>query len=76
MVTVTLRMPIVMVEALKREAQQQGVRGYQTLMKSWIEERLDGDRLIAARRLTLVLRILQDAERELQGVMTEATGDE
>jgi len=74
-VTVTIRMTEGMVEALKREAQHQGVRGYQTLMKLWIEERLDGDRLVAASRLTPVLRRLQAAERELHRLLAEEVAD-
>ena len=74
-VTVTIRMPTAMIEALKREAEQQNVRGYQTLMKRWIEDRLTGDRVIAARRLGPVLRQLEDAERELQRLMAEAHPD-
>ncbi|MGH2519677.1 MAG: hypothetical protein ACRDF8_07740, partial [Chloroflexota bacterium] len=41
-IPVTVRMPAAMVAALKEQAQRQGVRGYQTLMKRWIEERLSG----------------------------------
>src|SRR5262245_2189984 len=55
-VTVTIRMPVAMVEALKTEAERQGVRGYQTLLKRWIDERLAGDRVIPAPRLSPVLR--------------------
>jgi hypothetical protein len=72
-VTVTIRMPASMVEALKTEAQRQGVRGYQTLMKLWIEDRLAGDRVIPARRLRIVLRRLEDAERELRRLMAQAS---
>ncbi len=72
-VTVTIRMPTAMVEALKREAERQQVRGYQTLMKRWIEDRLAGDRVIAARRLGPVLRHLADAQRDLQRLMDGGT---
>jgi hypothetical protein len=74
-VTVTIRMPVTMVDALKSEAQLQGVRGYQTLLKRWIEERLDGDRLLAARRLEPVLRSLQDVEGELRRLIADAPPD-
>src|SRR5262245_3207038 len=74
-VTVTIRMPVVMVESLKTEAQHQGVRGYQTLLRLWIEERLDGERLVAARHLRPILRRLQDAEGELRRLMAETNDD-
>jgi hypothetical protein len=74
-VTVTIRMPAAMVEALKREAQHQGVRGYQTLLKLWIEERLEGERLIAVRRLRPVLRRVQDSVGELRRLMAETNED-
>lgn len=74
-VTVTIRMPAEMVEALKREAERQGVRGYQTLLKLWIEDRLAGDRVVSARRLTPVLQNLLEAERELRMLMAEAIPD-
>src|SRR3954453_4683351 len=60
-VTVTIRMPTAVVEALKAEAERQQVRGYQTLMKLRIEDRLAGDSVISARRLGPVLRRLQEA---------------
>ena len=66
-VTVTIRMPTAMVEALKREAEQQNVRGYQTLMKRWIEDRLTGDRVIAARRLGPVVRHLETRNANCSG---------
>src|SRR5262245_66401328 len=75
MVTVTIRMPVAMVEALKREAERQQVRGYQTLLKQWIEDRLAGDHVIPAQRLKPVLRRLQETEGALQRLMVEATPD-
>jgi hypothetical protein len=75
MVTVTIRMPVTMVEALKREAERQHVRGYQTLLKLWIEDRLAGDQVIPARRLRPVLRHLEEAEGELRRLMAEVTPD-
>jgi hypothetical protein len=74
-VTVTIRMPIAMVEALKAEAKRQQVRGYQTLMKLWIEDRLATEHVIPARRLRPVLRRLAEAERELRRLLDEAHPD-
>lgn len=42
-VSVTLRMPVATVDALRLRAKRLGVRGYQTLMKEWIEDRLRAD---------------------------------
>ena len=40
-VSVTLRMPPEMVDRLRYEARHRGFRGYQTLMKEWIRQRLE-----------------------------------
>ena len=40
-VSVTIRMRPEMVDALRLEAHRQGERGYQTLLKRWIDERLN-----------------------------------
>jgi predicted DNA binding CopG/RHH family protein len=46
-VPVTIRMRGDMIDRLKDEAARAGVRGYQTLIKQWIEERLNGEPMIA-----------------------------
>jgi len=48
-----------MVAALKAEAEREGVRGYQTLLKQWIEERLSGEKVVSVRRVAAVLKPLQ-----------------
>ena len=68
-VPVTVRMPASMVAALKEHAQRQGVRGYQTLMKRWIEERLTGERVISAREVEHALGQLQSAESALEKLL-------
>jgi hypothetical protein len=35
------------------------VRGYQTLLKQWIEERLSGEKVVSVRRVAAVLKPLQ-----------------
>jgi predicted DNA binding CopG/RHH family protein len=50
-VPVTIRMEPEMIQALKAQATELGVRGYQTLMKQWIEERLQGEPTISIRML-------------------------
>ena len=62
---VTIRMPAPMVEALKAEAERQGVRGYQTLMKQWLSERLSGEPLISASQLGRALRQLPLTDTDL-----------
>jgi predicted DNA-binding protein len=47
-VPVTIRMPIEMVDRLRYEARRLGVRGYQTLMKDWIRQRLESDDTVRA----------------------------
>ena len=57
-VPITVRMPVSMVEALKAEAERRGLRGYQTLLKQWIEERLTGEPTVSARQVADILRPL------------------
>ncbi len=67
LVPVLIRMPASMVDALKVEATRQGVRGYQTLMKQWIQERLTGERVVSVRQIEDSLRPLRrlvDSPRE------------
>lgn len=59
LIPVTIRMPAAMVAALKAEAEREGVRGYQTLLKLWIEERLSGEKVVSVRRVAAVLQPLQ-----------------
>jgi hypothetical protein len=40
---ITIRLPIVMIDALKREASSRAIP-YQTLIRMWLKERLDQDR--------------------------------
>lgn len=68
LIPVTIRMPAMMVAALKAEAEREGVRGYQTLLKQWIEERLSGEKVVSVRQVADVLRPLQqllDADEEV-----------
>ena len=58
-VSVTIRMSGAMVAELKEEAARQGVRGYQTLLKQWIEERLAGEPMVSARELAKMIRPLE-----------------
>ena len=65
LIPVTVRMPATMLSALKEEAGRQGVRGYQTLLKRWIEERLAGETVVSVRQVAVALKPLQqllDAE--------------
>jgi predicted DNA binding CopG/RHH family protein len=59
LIPVTIRMPAPMIAALRAEAERQGVRGYQTLLKQWVEERLSGEKFVSARQVAAVLRPLQ-----------------
>ncbi len=68
-IPVTLRMPASMVASLKDQARRQGVRGYQTLMKRWIEERLTGEPVISARDVSNVLGQLHSAESALENLL-------
>jgi hypothetical protein len=68
-IPVTVRMPASMLAALKEQAQRQGVRGYQTLMKRWIEERLTGERVISAREVENALGQLHSAESALEKLL-------
>ena len=65
LIPVTVRMPATMLSALKAEADRLGVRGYQTLLKRWIEERLAGEMVVSVRQVAVALKPLQqliDAE--------------
>jgi hypothetical protein len=68
-IPVTVRMPAAMVAALKERAQHEGLRGYQTLMKRWIEERLAGERVISARDVESALGQLHSAESTLERLL-------
>ncbi|MDE3075425.1 MAG: hypothetical protein KGJ86_08350 [Chloroflexota bacterium] len=68
-IPVTIRMPASMVAALKEEAQRQGVRGYQTLMKRWIAERLAGEQLVSTRDVAEALGQLHNAESALEKLL-------
>jgi len=59
LIPITVRMPASMVAALKAEADRQGVRGYQTLLKQWVEGRLSGEKMVSVRRVATVLKPLQ-----------------
>lgn len=59
LIPITMRMPVSMVAALKEEADRQGVRGYQTLLKQWVEERLSGEKVVSVRQVATVLKPLQ-----------------
>lgn len=59
LIPVTIRMPASMLAALKEEADRQGVRGYQTLLKQWLDERLTGEKLVSVRRVAAILLPLQ-----------------
>lgn len=68
-IPVTIRMPASIVAALKEQAEREGVRGYQTLMKRWIEERLSGEPVISARDVVDALGQLHSAESALQKLL-------
>ncbi|TMH73821.1 MAG: hypothetical protein E6H52_14960 [Betaproteobacteria bacterium] len=76
MTTITLRIPVDVVESLKEIAPLKGLSGYQTLLKSYISEGLrrdegqfthgSTDRLIAAlRKRGIPDAVLDDVAREL-----------
>ncbi|MDP2759556.1 MAG: hypothetical protein Q8O64_04010 [Sideroxyarcus sp.] len=79
MTTITLRIPVDVVESLKELAPHKGLSGYQTLLKSYISEGLRRDenqfstntfsRLInALRKRGVPESVLEDAARELEAV--------
>jgi phosphopantothenoylcysteine synthetase/decarboxylase len=79
MTTITMRIPVDVVESLKQIAPHKGFRGYQTLLKSYISEGLRRDeaqmsgtqtaRLIEAlRRRGISEQVLDEAARELDVV--------
>ena len=77
MTTITLRIPVDVVDSLKEIAPHKGLSGYQTLLKSYISEGLRKDenqfsrnaslRLIdALRKRGVPESVLEDAARELE----------
>lgn len=77
MTTITLRIPVDVVDALKEIAPHKGLSGYQTLLKSYISEGLRKDenqysskaslRLInALRKRGVPESVLEEATRELE----------
>lgn len=77
MTTITLRIPVDVVESLKEIAPLKGLSGYQTLLKSYISEGLrrdeaqfvheSTDRLIAAlKKRGIPVSVLDDVARELE----------
>ncbi|OIO82731.1 MAG: hypothetical protein AUJ90_00970 [Gallionellaceae bacterium CG1_02_60_948] len=77
MTTITLRIPVDVVESLKEIAPHKGIAGYQTLLKAYISEGLRKDenqfssnaslRLIdALRKRGVPESVLEDAARELE----------
>jgi len=77
MTSITLRIPVDVVESLKSIAPQRGFSGYQALLKSYLSEglRKDEAKFVLSReaRLKEALRkrgvspdIIEDAEREVQ----------
>ena len=79
MTTITMRIPVDVVESLKKIAPQKGFTGYQTLLKSYISEGLRRDeaefsatqtaRLIEAlRRRGVPAEVLDEAARDLDVV--------
>jgi hypothetical protein len=76
MTSITLRIPVDVVESMKEIAPHKGYSGYQTLLKSYISEGLRNDearysssttaRLIAAlKKRGVPDSVIEDAEREL-----------
>jgi hypothetical protein len=62
-VSVTIRLPVATLDALRLAAKRLGVRGYQTLMKMWIDERLRDDDLVSRRAVQEALQpVMQLAE--------------
>ncbi|MCB2264468.1 MAG: BrnA antitoxin family protein [Candidatus Thiosymbion ectosymbiont of Robbea hypermnestra] len=79
MTTITMRIPVNVVESLKQIAPHKGFTGYQTLLKSYISEGLRRDeaefsgtrttRLIEAlRRHGVPAEVLDEAARDLEVV--------
>ena len=78
-VPVTIRMPADMINRLKDEAARAGARGYQTLIKQWIEERLNDEPMIAKSTLRVFVEPIatmvelparETASRSKSGVST------
>ncbi|HSV54498.1 MAG TPA: hypothetical protein VLJ57_20420 [Burkholderiaceae bacterium] len=76
MTSITLRIPVDVVESMKTIAPQRGFSGYQALLKSYLSECLRRDeaqfaaveqaRLIdALKRLGVPAELIEEAEREL-----------
>lgn len=76
MTTITMRIPVDVVESLKEIAPKKGLAGYQTLLKSYISEGLRKDEAqyssVSSSRLIEALRkrgvpdaLLEEATREL-----------
>jgi catechol 2,3-dioxygenase-like lactoylglutathione lyase family enzyme len=63
-VSVTIRMRPEVVDRLRLEAHSQGVRGYQTLLKQWIDERLAAHTMISTAE---VARSLEPIQQLLEG---------
>lgn len=76
MISITLRIPVDVVESMKNIAPQRGFSGYQTLLKSYLSDGLRRDeaqlvlskevRLIAAlKKLGVSESLIEEAEREI-----------
>jgi hypothetical protein len=55
-IPVTIRMPAGMIDRLKDEAARAGARGYQTLIKQWIEDRLQKEPMMAVRQVRALVK--------------------
>ena len=66
MTTVTLRIPVDVVESLKEIAPLKGLRGYQTLLKSYVSEGLRRDEL----------QYLDDLQRLVESLKAHGVAEE
>jgi hypothetical protein len=70
--TVTMRMPVDVVDTLKRIAPLKGMMGYQTLLKSYISDGLRRDEAVYARETTAKLIAALRARGVPDNILQEA----
>ncbi len=61
LIPITIRMKPETLEALRLEADNRGFRGYQTLLRSWIEERVSGVQPTLVERLKELMALIESA---------------
>jgi hypothetical protein len=73
--TITMRVPVDVVESLKQIAPLRGLRGYQTLLKSYVSEGMRRDEVLldqdAAGQLAKALKRRGVTDRVLKAAMAE-----